>query len=74
MPMSEHRFRVPGMSCEHCERAIRNELLKVNGVFDVDINLETKVVSIEHDPVVNTGAMREAIQVAGYEIEGRHSD
>ncbi len=70
MPMTEHRFHVPDMSCEHCERAVRNELLKVAGVFDVDVNLETKVVAVEHDPVVNTGAMREAIQESGYKIEG----
>jgi copper chaperone len=70
MPMAEHRFEVPDMSCEHCERAVRSELLKVAGVFDVDVNLETKIVAVEHDPVVNTGAIREAIQRAGYSIEG----
>jgi copper chaperone len=70
MSMTEHRFQVPGMSCEHCEHAVKSELLKVDGVWDVDVNLDSKTVVVKHDAVVNTGAMREAIQEAGYEIEG----
>lgn len=67
---TEHRFQVPGMTCEHCENAVRSSLLNVNGVYDVDVNLESKTVVVKHDAVVNTGAMREAINDAGYEIEG----
>lgn len=70
MSMTEHRFQVPGMSCEHCERAVQSELLKVDGVYNVDVNLDTKTVVVNHDAVVDTGAMREAIEEAGYEIEG----
>lgn len=70
MSMTEHRFQVPGMSCEHCENAVKSELLKVDGVYTVDVNLESKMVTVSHDAVVNTGAMREAIEEAGYEIEG----
>jgi copper ion binding protein len=70
MSMTEHRFQVPDMSCAHCERAVKSELLKIDGVFDVDVNLDTKTVVVTHDAVVNTGAMREAINEAGYTIEG----
>ena len=68
--MTEHRFQVPDMSCEHCERAIKEELLKVVGVHEVNVNLDSKTVIVKHDAVVNTGAMREAINEAGYTIEG----
>jgi copper chaperone len=70
MSMTEHQFQVPGMSCEHCEKAVKSSLLKVDGVYNVDVNLESKQVSVKHDAVVNTGAMREAISDAGYEIAG----
>jgi copper ion binding protein len=70
MSMSEHRFQVPEMSCAHCEHAVKSELLKVVGVHNVDVNLDTKTVVVEHDAIVNTGALREAINEAGYEIEG----
>ena len=68
--MTEHRFRVPGMSCEHCENAIKSALLGVDGVYNVDVNLDSKTVVVQHDAVVSTIAMREAINDAGYEIEG----
>jgi len=68
--MTEHRFQVPDMSCAHCERAIKEALLGVDGVYEVDVNLDTKTVVVHHDAVVNTGAMREAIQEAGYSIDG----
>jgi copper chaperone CopZ len=70
MSMTEHRFQVNDMSCAHCEQAVKRELLKIDGVFDVDVNLDTKIVVVKHDIVVNTGAMREAINDAGYTIEG----
>lgn len=70
MSMTEHRFQVPDMSCAHCEHAVKEELLKVVGVHHVDVNLDTKTVTVKHDAVVNTGAMREAINEAGYSIEG----
>ena len=69
MSATEHHFRVPGMSCEHCEHAVKSELLKVDGVYKVDVNLDTKMVKVESDPIVNTGSMREAIEEAGYKIE-----
>ena len=70
MSMTEHRFQVPDMSCAHCEHDVKSELLSVVGVHDVDVNLDTKTVVVSHDAVVNTGALREAINEAGYEIEG----
>ena len=70
MSMTEHRFQVPDMSCAHCEHAVKSELLKVNGVYEVDVNLDTKTVVVKHDAVVDTSAMRRAINEAGYTIEG----
>lgn len=70
MSMTQHTFKVPDVSCEHCINAIRSEMLKVDGVYNVDVDLDTKDVTVNHDAVVNTGAMRRAIQDAGYEISG----
>lgn len=72
MPMNSHTFIVPDASCEHCVNAISSSLLDVNGVYNVDVNLDTKQVTVSHDAVVNTGAMREAIQEAGYSISGEN--
>lgn len=68
MTMTEHTFTVPDVSCEHCVNAIRSSVLKVDGVYTVDVDIESKAVKVSHDAVFNTGAMRQAIQDAGYEI------
>jgi copper chaperone len=70
MSMTEHRFQVPDMSCAHCEHAVKSELLRINGVYAVDVNLDTKTVTVKHDAVVNTATMRMAINEAGYKIAG----
>lgn len=72
MSMTEHRFTVPDVSCDHCVNAIKSSVLKVDGVYTVDVNIESKLVTVGHDAVVNTGAMRQAIQDAGYDISGEN--
>ncbi len=33
-------YRVPGMSCEHCEAAVREELVAIVGVESVAVDLD----------------------------------
>ena len=47
--MSELTFTVPGMSCGHCEAAVKGEVSKVVGVTDVQVDLGTKVVTVAGD-------------------------
>ena len=44
--MAEITYTVPGMSCGHCERAVREELLGVDGVTSVDVDLDVKTVVV----------------------------
>ena len=61
-------YTVPGMSCGHCKAAIETEVSKVAGVSSVDVDLETKRVTVSGDPVDDT-AVRAAIDEAGYDVE-----
>jgi copper chaperone CopZ len=60
-------LKVPGMSCAHCETAVKTEIATVVGVTTVDVDLEAKDVH-----VVGTGLDRAdivaAILEAGYEV------
>jgi copper chaperone CopZ len=59
-------YRVPGMTCEHCKRAVGEELSRVRGVESVTVDLDSKAVAVtgEHlDDVV----LRRAIEESGYE-------
>jgi copper chaperone len=60
-------YRVPRMTCEHCERAVRDELSALAGVDAVAIDLETKVVEIS-GRALDDAALRAAIDEAGYEV------
>ena len=66
--MEEITYSVPGMSCAHCEHAISSELSKVEGVASVDVDLNTKLVVV-HGSDLDDGALRAAIDEAGYEAE-----
>lgn len=66
--MAELTYRVPGMSCGHCEQAVKQEVGKVAGVATVEVNLETKLVLVRGDDLSDE-ALRAAIDDAGYEVE-----
>ena len=56
-------YSVPGM---HCERAVMDEVGAVAGVESVDVDLETKLVTVRGRDLDDT-ALRAAIDDAGYE-------
>lgn len=58
-------FSVPGMSCGHCVEAITGEVGKVDGVTEVAVDLDTKLVTVaggDHDAIVA------AIDEAGFDV------
>ncbi len=59
-------YSVPGMSCSHCEAAVKGELAAVAGVESVDVDLETKLVVVHGEGLVGE-ALVAAIDEAGYE-------
>jgi copper chaperone CopZ len=59
-------YSVPAMSCDHCKRAVSEELSIVSGVESVEVDLETKVVAVKGDGL-DDEALRAAIVEAGYE-------
>lgn len=66
--MTEHHYNVPDISCGHCVNAITQELSKIPGVQDVDVNVATKVVTVGADETVTDSQIRAGIEEAGYDI------
>jgi copper chaperone len=64
--METIRYTVPGMSCEHCRHAVAEEVSKVEGVAQVEVDLDTKLVLV-HGDGLDDPALRAAIDEAGYE-------
>ena len=59
-------YTVPGIHCGHCALSIKEEVSEVSGVEAVDVDVETKVVTI-HGEQLADDTLRAAIAEAGYE-------
>lgn len=65
---AELTYVVPGMSCSHCKASVTDEVARVAGVSGVDIDLESKHVTV-HGERLDDSSLREAIAEAGYDAE-----
>jgi copper chaperone CopZ len=61
-------YSVPAVHCDHCRRAITEEVAAVPGVETVVVDLETKQVDVNGEEL-DDDAIRAAIEEAGYEPE-----
>jgi len=59
---------VPDMSCGHCKRAVSEALRALPTVASVQVDLETKQVTVEGE-ALDDAALRAAIIDAGYQPE-----
>jgi len=69
--MEKITLRVEGMSCGHCEAAVRDAIRKLPGVSSAAASHRQKEAVIEFDPALVSGArIAEAITEAGYSVAG----
>ncbi len=65
--MKTEQYLVPGVSCQHCVAAVTSEVGQIAGVKQVLVNLENKIVTVEHSDGVAPESIVAAIKEAGYE-------
>lgn len=66
--MTESTYRVTGMTCDHCVRAVSTEVSKVPGVSDVQVDLASGGVTVRSEAPLDESTVREAVEEAGYEL------
>ncbi|MCM3114490.1 copper chaperone CopZ [Neobacillus sp. MER 74] len=68
--MEKTTLQVTGMTCGHCEKAVKTALLGVEGVSKVNVSLKDGKVEVDHDsskaPVTK---LKEAVEDQGYDVE-----
>jgi copper chaperone len=64
------RYSVVGMTCDHCVRSVSEELSKVPGVRDVEVNLATGAVDVTSDAPLSLDEVQGAVDEAGYALAG----
>ena len=65
--MTTTTLLVPGMTCGHCQGAVTDELSKINGVTNVDVDLDSKKVTIKSEADVEWQVIVDAVDEAGFE-------
>ncbi|MCR4435756.1 MAG: copper chaperone CopZ [Clostridiales bacterium] len=63
-------LNVEGMSCSHCENAVKKSVGALNGVDSVTVDLKGKKVTVGYDSErVNLETIKETIEDQGYEVK-----
>ncbi len=66
--MTTATYRVIGMTCEHCVRAVRKAVGAIEGVSGVEVDLASGRVTIRSEQPLADAAFAAAIDEAGYEV------
>jgi len=60
-------YKVTGMSCGHCETAVRGEVSKISGVESIAVDARTGVLVVVSAAAVADADVLAAVDEAGYE-------
>ncbi len=71
MAIAEEKFKVGGMSCNHCKVAVEKAVKGLPGVSGVSVELSEGLVRVEYDPgEIDRERIAAAIVRAGYRVAG----
>lgn len=63
-------FKINGMTCDHCKRAVEGALSSLNGVKEVSVNLKTNSADVTYNEnQVTESQMKQAIEEQGYDVK-----
>ena len=57
-----------GMTCQNCVRHVKEAISEVSGVKSVEVSLENASAKVSSDIDLDRGALKTAVQEAGYAI------
>lgn len=67
--MEKTTLQVTGMTCGHCEKAVKTALLNLEGVSEVNVSLKDGKVMVGHDlNKASVGKLKEAVEDQGYDV------
>jgi copper chaperone CopZ len=63
-------YTVTGMTCGHCVSAVTEELTRLPGVREVEVDLPSGAVTVASDGPLPIDEVRAAVDEAGYVLAG----
>ncbi|KIY21571.1 MULTISPECIES: copper chaperone CopZ [Mesobacillus] len=68
--MEKTTLQVSGMTCGHCENAVKNAIMGVDGVASVMVSLSEGTAEVEYDASkAEISKMKAAVEEQGYDVE-----
>ncbi len=67
MMSNTQTYAVTGMTCGHCESAIRSEVAQLPGVEQIEVSVSTGQLSLTVEASVEDDAVLAAVDEAGYQ-------
>lgn len=68
--MAKVVLSVPDISCEHCERTIKEALAPIDGVREVSVDIGARRVDVDYDDrVLSVNQMKEILREEDYPVE-----
>ena len=64
----KRKIKIIGMTCQHCVATVSKVICKLGGIKNIDIDLETGVVTFEEVKPVDMDLLRTRIRDAGYDV------
>ncbi len=66
--MTESTYTVDGMTCGHCAASVTEEVGKLQGVHNVNVDVEARLVIVTSESPLPVDQVTHAIQEAGYAL------
>ena len=67
--MTQLTMSISGMTCGHCVSSVTEEVAKLDGVTNVDVDLATGRVTVDSDQPLEDEAFAAAVDEAGYQVQ-----
>ena len=64
--MTTTEYQVTGMSCGHCETAIRSEVSEIPGVTGIEVSAQTGRLAVTAEQPIEDATVIAAVDEAGY--------
>ncbi len=61
-------LKVKGMTCQHCVMSVKKALNQLEGIQNVNVDLQKGEVQFENTKAVPTDRIEKAVRDAGYEV------
>lgn len=65
--MATIEYQVTGMTCGHCESAVREEVGQIAGVQDIDVSASTGRLAVTSGTEIDDALVLAAVEEAGYQ-------